>query len=156
GIEHPKQACFAHRIHGRWRQSSRPLCLVRMLLDDGCDALHSVEKLCVSIGTHVHPLRQLGMDILSSPIRRDTAYRAPTVSRSLHSQMLRRVTASVLRSSPAVVMTPPTSMITSAGMFARLAASRIASALDASYKQYVFFLSMLRKENSHCTPISAL
>src|SRR5262249_44275707 len=71
-------------------------------------------------------------------------------------QLLRRVTVSVPRTSPAVVMTPLTSMIVSAGMFARLAASRIASALDASYKQYVFLLSALRNEKSHCTPTSVL
>src|ERR671930_1993420 len=49
-----------------------------------------------------------------------------------------------------------TSTITSPGTLARRAASRIASALGASYKQYDFLQSALRKENSHCTPTSAL
>ena len=41
----------------------------------------------------------------------------------------------------------------SAGIFNRRAASRSASTLGASYRQYVF-LSTLRKENSHWILIS--
>ena len=52
--------------------------------------------------------------------------------------------------------TSPTSIMTSAGMFSRSAASRMASAFGASYRQYVFFLSALRNENSHWIPTSAL
>src|SRR5262249_19496098 len=51
--------------------------------------------------------------------------------------------------------TSGTSMTASAGRWARRAASRIASALGASYRQKVFFLSALRNEKSQLTPTSS-
>ena len=59
-------------------------------------------------------------------------------------------------SGPGVSRDSPSSIITSAGMLSLRAASRIASALGAWYRHYVFLLSALRKEKSHSTPTSAL
>jgi hypothetical protein len=81
---------------------------------------------------------------------RSTSYTRANHSSHDHATPVRRVTA--LNASHYTNISGRsslTSKITSAGMFNRHSASQIISTLGASYKQSVFLLSKLRKENSH-------